>query len=177
MKHYKHNKKPIKFERKNTFTNKHKLIAKEGDVVNLEFTYYDPHNIGKQIFVKGVGKVFCINAREQGYYIMFKKPMHWSGSYQIETYDLSSLEKPLRDNPNSKLHNEAYNKAKHYLHYGETNICWIFLYQDCPNLKINVWRNYPFIQTIEDNGSNTWTLDELINLGIVEYGVPQYLPE
>lgn len=165
----KSNKIPNKEKQQPSYSKAKQLTAKEGDEVLITIT------LPYKEQVNYVGKVFHIDARRHGYYIMFKH----HHNFRIDTYKINTLQKPTNDNPNNKSFKQAYDKAKPFLHYGEDNIRYRFFFHQCKNLKIEKYSPPKHLFEIKFHNtkqpSNTYTLNELLD--IITYGPPQFLPD
>lgn len=163
----KSNKIPHKEKQQPIYSKANQLTAKEGDEVLVTITLNNRD-------VNYVGKVFHIDARRQGYYIMFKHHL----DFRIDTYNIHTLQKPTNDNPKDKSFEQAYTKAKQFLHYGEEKIRYRFFFHLCPNLKIKKYsppKHLVKTNHQEEEPSNTYTLNELLE--IITNGPPQFLPD
>lgn len=163
----KSNKIPYKEKQQPTYSKANQLTAKEGDEVLVTVTLDNRD-------VHYIGKVFHIDTRRQGYYIMFKHHL----DFRIDTYNIHTLQKPTNDNPNNKSFKEAYDKAKQFLHYGEEKIRYRFFFHLCPNVKVKKYIPSKYIVRInqeEEDPSNTYSLEELLE--IITNGPRKFLPD
>lgn len=140
------------------------MNAKQGDIVQLKILW------GKDDY-KVYGRVFAIDSRQQGYYIMFNQK---EKDMRLDTFHISKLLKHLRDQPNNKYVKEAIHNTKQYEHYGVDNLSYIFLYQKCCNVEVIPYNSYPFMDQAEQTDNNLYTKQELFF--VMEFGPPQYLP-
>lgn len=165
----KQNKIPIKEKQQPTYSKTNQLTVKEEDEVVITVTIEHDEQVDY------IGKVFHIDARRQGYYIMFKHHL----DFRIQTFNIHTLQKPINDNPTDKSFKQAYDKAKQYLHYGEENIRYIFISHHCPNVKITKYSPPKYLIKIihqeEQQHSNTYSLNELLE--IISNGPPKFLPD